>query len=129
MNTNLSNQMTLLGLVATVFYAGLLATGTVGLDIMPQFIASAVVFLSSGRLMRKAAAQTRKARKEDEDDQERKPIDWDKFTPVLNWGMSVIIISGMAIWLLKPTDVTFAEALFSLIPDEKTYDWVGGVAP
>lgn len=128
MNANLSNQMTLLGLAAMVFYAALLATGTVGTDVMPQFIASALVFLSSGRLMRKPAAQ----KSEDEDEnpkQEKKEIDWDKLTPVLNWGMSILIISTMAVWVMKPTDVTFVEALLSLVPDEKTYVWVGGVAP
>ena len=38
MNVNLSQQMTLLGLAAMVFYAILLATGTVGTDVMPQFM-------------------------------------------------------------------------------------------
>jgi hypothetical protein len=43
--------------------------------------------------------------------------------------MSMLIISGMAIWVMKPTDVTFVEALLSLVPTEKTYVWVGGLAP
>ena len=128
MNANLSNQMTLLGLAAMVFYAALLATGTVSTDVMPQFIASALIFLTSGRLMRKAAAQ-----RSDEDDgkpeEEKKEIDWDKLTPVLNWGMSILIISALSVWIMKPVDVTFAEALLSLIPNETTYEWVGGLAP
>lgn len=127
MNANLSNQMTLLGLAAMVFYAVLLATGTVGTDIMPQFIASALIFLSSGRLMRKPAAQ--RSEEDNEKQQEKKELDWDKLTQVLNWSMSILIISAMAIWAMKPADVTFAEAFLSLIPTEKTYVWVGGVAP
>lgn len=128
MNANLGNQMTLLGLAAMVFYATLLATGTVGLDVMPQFIASALVFLSSGRLMRKPARQ----RSDDEDGKpkkEKKELDWEKMTHLLNWSMSVLIISVLAVWVMKPTDVTFVDAMLSLIPEEKTYDWVGGIAP
>jgi len=124
---NLSNQMTLLGLAAMVFYGALLATGTVGTDVMPQFIASALVFLSSGRLMRKPAAQ--KSEDDDKTKPEKKEIDWDKMTPLLNWGMSVLIISALSVWIMKPVDVSFAEALLSLIPNETTYEWVGGVAP
>lgn len=127
MKANLSNQMTLLGLAAMVFYGVLLATGTVGTDVMPQFIASALVFLSSGRLMRKPAAQ--KSEEDDKTKPEKKEIDWDKMTPLLNWGMSILIISALSVWIMKPVDVTFAEALLSLIPNETTYDWVGGVAP
>lgn len=127
MKANLSNQMTLLGLAAMVFYGALLATGTVGTDVMPQFIASALVFLSSGRLMRKPAAQ--KSEDDDKTKPEKKEIDWDKMTPLLNWGMSVLIISALSVWIMKPVDVSFAEALLSLIPNETTYEWVGGVAP
>lgn len=128
MNANLRNQMTLLGLAAMVFYGALLATGTVGTDVMPQFIASALVFLSSGRLLRKPAAQ-RSEEENDESREEKKEINWEKMTLLLNWGMSILLISGMAIWIMKPTDVTFADALWSLIPEEKTYTWVGGIAP
>lgn len=128
MNANLGNQMTLLGLAAMVFYATLLATGTVGLDVMPQFIASALVFLSSGRLMRKPARQ--RSNEEDENSKkEKKELDWEKMTHLLNWSMSVLIISVLAVWVMKPTDVTFVDAMLSLIPEEKTYDWVGGIAP
>lgn len=128
MNANLRNQMTLLGLAAMVFYGALLATGTVGTDVMPQFIASALVFLSSGRLLRKPAAQ-RSEEENDESREEKKEINWEKMTLLLNWGMSILLISGMAIWIMKPTDVTFSDALWSLIPEEKTYTWVGGIAP
>ena len=55
MNTHPSQQMTLLGLATMACYAVLLATGTVGIDVMPQFAVSAIIFLSSGRLMRQAA--------------------------------------------------------------------------
>jgi hypothetical protein len=126
-NANLSNQITLLGLVAMIFYGVLLATGTVGTDIMPQFIASALIFLSSGRLMRKPAKQ--RSDEDEKPEQEKKEINWDKMTLLLNWGMSVLIISTMTIWVMKPTDVTFVEALLSLIPEETTYTWVGGIAP
>jgi len=126
LNANLSTQMTLLGLAAMAFYAVMLATGAVGTDVMPQFIASALIFITSGRMMRRPAAQKSA---EEEQEQPRKELDWEKLTLLLNWGMSVLIISGIAIWVMKPVDVTFADALWSLIPQEKTYTWVGGVAP
>ena len=121
--------MTLLGLAAMVFYGALLATGTVGTDIMPQFIASALIFLSSGRLIRKPARQHSEEENEDGTKQEKKEINWEKMTLLLNWAMSVLIIGGMAIWIMKPADVTFVEVIWSLIPEEKTYTWVGGIAP
>ena len=55
MNARLSTQMTLLGICAMAFYGVMLGTGVFSTDLMPQFIISAVIFLSSGKIMRKAA--------------------------------------------------------------------------
>jgi len=48
MNAKLSLQMTLLGLGVMVFYAGLLATGKVSMEILPHYAISAIIFLCSG---------------------------------------------------------------------------------
>lgn len=109
---NLSQQMTLLGLAAMVFYAILLATGTVGTDIMPQFMVSAIIFLSSGRLMRKAARNLpRKERKEPVEKPPRVEPDWAWLSQFLNWFMALLIIGVLALWVMKPIGVSFVDAL------------------
>ena len=57
MNSKLSLQMTLLGLGVLAFYAGMLATGRVSVEVLPQFAVSAIIFLCSGRVMRQMAAR------------------------------------------------------------------------
>ena len=62
MNANLSQKLTLLGLCAMAFYGLMLASGQAGLDVMPQFLVSALVFLFSGRLIRMAGARRQRTR-------------------------------------------------------------------
>ena len=57
MNAKLSIQMTLLGLGVMVFYAGLLATGQVSMEILPHYAISAIIFLCSGKMLRQMAAR------------------------------------------------------------------------
>jgi len=47
MNAKFSLQMTLLGLGVMVFYAGLVMTGQVSLEILPHYAISALIFLCS----------------------------------------------------------------------------------
>lgn len=119
MNVNLSQQMTLLGLAAMVFYAILLATGTVGTDVMPQFIVSAVVFLSSGRLMRNAARNL--PRKEKTAKPPQPEPDWAWLSQFLNWFMALLIIGVLALWVMKPVGISFIDALKQHKPVSQPY--------
>ena len=109
---DLGRQMTLLGLIALAYYGLLLASGVVSADVMPQFVVSAIIFLSSGRLLRKVKPV--KIKKKD-DDQEQKKVrkehDWGFYTQVLNWIMALGIIAVLALWVLKPVGVPFSEFL------------------
>ena len=106
MNAKLANYMTTLGLVAMAFYGILMAAGTLSLNVMPQFIISAVIFLSSGRIMKKAARRMRSREAVAE-----MPlfafINW----KYVNWTASFFTIVVMAVIMLKPIGVAPAEAL------------------
>ncbi len=106
---DLGRQMTFLGLIALAYYAVLLASGTVSIDVMPQFAVSAIIFLSSGRLMRKASLA--RVKKKEERQKPRKEPDWALWTQVLNWVMALGIISVLGLWALKPVGVPFSEFL------------------
>ena len=124
MNVNLSQQMTLLGLAAMAFYAVMLATGVVGLDVMPQFMVSAIIFLSSGRLMRMAAKNL--PRKEIDEKAEQKKRDkvepdWDWLGQFLNWAMALVVIGALALWIMKPVGVSFVDAIRQHSPESQPY--------
>lgn len=107
---NLGKQMTLLGLLALGYYAVLLASGAVSIDVMPQFMVSAIIFLSSGRLMRKSA-KIKTARKDQEDEKEKSEPNWALRTQVLNWVMATLIVSALGLFVMKPVGVSFLEML------------------
>ena len=104
--------MTLLGLVALAYYAVLVATGVVGTDVMPQFIVSALIFLSSGRLLRGMARSRINKDNEEKKGKSRPEPDWALRTQILNWVMAVLIISMLGLWIMKPVGVSFFD-LFS----------------
>ena len=106
---NLGQQMTLLGLVALGYYAVLLGMGVVGTDVMPQFMVSAIIFLSSGRLMRKAARSGSK--KKTTEDKPGKEPNWALRTQILNWVMATLIICALGLWVMKPVGVSFLDML------------------
>lgn len=126
MNSNLSQQMTLLGLAAVAFYAVMLGTGVVGFDVMPQFMISAVIFLSSGRLMR-MAARNLPAKEVDEEKEKkkekrpRKELDWAWLSQFLNWAMALIIIGVLALWVMKPIGVSMVDAIKQHTPESQPY--------
>lgn len=101
-------QMTLLGLVALAYYAVLVATGVVSTDVMPQFVVSAVIFLSSGRLLR-GMARSRVEKEKDETGKPRPEPNWALRTQILNWVMAVLIICALGLWVMKPVGVSFFE--------------------
>ncbi|MDX2481141.1 MAG: hypothetical protein QNK24_12515 [Desulfuromusa sp.] len=104
---NLGQQMTILGLVALVYYAVLLTAGVLSTDVMPQFLVSGLIFLSSGRLLRKAP-RTRSP-KLDKDGNPPKEPNWTLRTQILNWTMTFLIICILALWVMKPVGMTFME--------------------
>lgn len=110
MNAKISLQMTLLGLGVMVFYAGLIATGQVSMEILPHYAISAVIFLCSGRVMRQLAAKL-PPREEGEVNPYRLIPDWSMRTAMLNWMAASVLVSVMAIFLVKPDGMTFTEML------------------
>jgi membrane-associated protease RseP (regulator of RpoE activity) len=106
-NASMSQQMTLLGLVATVFYGVMIGTGQASLDLMPQFIISAMIFLTSGRIMRKAARQLARPDRE-EATEERKPLNlsWLRY---LNRVAAFFAFVLLAVLLVKPLGVPLDE--------------------
>lgn len=107
MNAKLSRQMTLLGLGVLAFYAGLLGTGQASLEILPQFAISAVIFLSSGKIMRQIADKL--PARESESDREEQEPNWELRNLVLNWVAAAAVIGVVALFLVKPSSMTFKE--------------------
>lgn len=107
MNASMSQQMTILGLVATIFYGIMIGTGQASLELMPQFIISAMIFLTSGRIMRKASRQMARPNQEQED-AERKPLNlaWLRY---LNRIAAFFAFVLLAVLLVKPIGVPLDE--------------------
>lgn len=110
MNAKIGQHLTLLGFCAMIFYGCMLASGHLTVEVLPQFLVTAVIFLSSGRIMRRAAAIA--AQTEEEPTKKRHPEpDWAWLTTLLNWSFALLIIGLMAILLLKPVGLSWQEAL------------------
>ncbi len=131
---NLSRQMTFLGLAALAYYAVLLAAGVLGTEVMPQFIVTAVIFLSSGRLMRGARRQTVR---DDDAESKKKPHvepNWALWTQLLNWGMTLVILSVLALWVMKPVGMPFLEFIqmkffLGYVDHEASWNFIFEVPP
>ena len=104
MNTKLSKLMTLFGLCAMGFYAIMLSSGSFSLNIMPQFAISAVMFLSSGRIMRKVAKRIRTGQGKDEED-DHKGMDFQ----LLSWVIGLFILMVLSLMLLVPFGVSLED--------------------
>ncbi|APG28428.1 hypothetical protein A7E78_11550 [Syntrophotalea acetylenivorans] len=100
-------QMTILGLAALCYYAVLLALGVVDTEVMPQFVVSAVIFLSSGRMLR--GMTRRRTKKKREDEKPRKEPNWALRAQILNWVMALLILGALGLWVMKPVGVSFLE--------------------
>jgi len=128
----LSQQMTFLGMAALMYYAILLAMGVLSAAVMPQFLVTAVIFLSSGRLIRNGARQ--RTKENDDDESKKKPRvepNWTLWTQILNWGMTGFIICVLGLWVMKPVGVPFFEFLYLLGPlgHEANWTFVSEVLP
>lgn len=128
MNAKLSRQMTLLGLGVLAFYAGVLGTGHASLEVLPQFAISAVIFLSSGKIMRHMAAKL--PVKEETEEAEVEQPDWELRTLVLNWVAAATVVSIVALFLIKPASMSFNEfGRFLLKMDVIMTDYEMPIAP
>ncbi len=128
MNAKLSRQMTLLGLGVLAFYAGVLGTGYASLEILPQFAISAVIFLSSGKIMRQMANKL-PAREKTDDEAVEEP-NWELRNLVLNWVAAATVVGVVALFLVKPASMTFNEfGRFLLNMDVVMTDYTMPIAP
>ena len=128
MNAKLSRQMTLLGLGVLAFYAGVLGTGHASLEILPQFAISAVIFLSSGKIM-KQMAEKLPAKEESENEEVEEP-NWELRNLVLNWVAAAAVVSIVALFLVKPASMTFNDfGRFLLKMDTVITDYDMPIAP
>ena len=128
MNAKLSRQMTLLGLGVLAFYAGVLGTGHASLEILPQFAISAVIFLSSGKIM-KQMAEKLPAKEETENGEVEEP-NWELRNLVLNWVAAAAVVSIVALFLVKPASMTFNDfGRFLLKMDTIITDYDMPIAP
>jgi len=111
MNINLSQKMTLRGLCAMAFYGLMLASGQATLEVMPQFLVSALVFLFSGRILRMVGARSSEKAEEAEQEEEQGATEeeWGRLTLLLNWGAVLAIITVLALWIMTPPGATLGE--------------------
>lgn len=120
----LSQQMTFLGLAAVTYYAVLLAAGIVSAEMMPQFLVSAIIFLSSGRLIRNGARKRARAEADKDPQEEPRPEpNWALRTQILNWGMTILILCALGLWIVKPAGVSLVEFLHLLGPLAHEANW------
>ncbi|WP_321394474.1 hypothetical protein [uncultured Desulfuromusa sp.] len=120
----LSQQMTFLGLAAVTYYAVLLAAGIVSAEMLPQFLVSAIIFLLSGRLIRNGARKRAREEADKDPQKETRPEpDWALRTQILNWGMTILILCALGLWIVKPVGVSFLEFLNLLGPLGHEANW------
>ena len=111
MNSKIGQHLTLLGFCAMIFYGCMLASGQLTVEVLPQFLITAVIFLSSGRILRKAAALSARDEEEKALRPQRPETDWAWLTTLLNWSCALLIIGLMALLLLKPVGLSWTDAL------------------
>ena len=106
MHNNLGQHLYLLGLCSLVFTLVMVAIGRFPPEVLPQFLASGVVFLVAGRLLRHDPDKVRAPRR-----RPRQELDWPWLASLLNWTCALLVIGILAIALAKPVGVSFRDAL------------------
>lgn len=128
MNAKLSRQMTMIGLGTLAFYACVLGTGHASLEVLPQFAISAVIFLCSGKIMRQMAEKL--PVKEQAEKEEVEEPNWELRNLVLNWVAAAMVVSIVALFLVKPVSMSFNEfSRFLLKMDVVITDYDMPIAP
>jgi len=131
----LSQQMTFLGMAALMYYAILLAMGVLSAAVMPQFLVTAVIFLSSGRLIRNGAR--RRTKENDDDESKKKPRvepNWALRTQILNWVMTFLVLCVLGLWVMKPVGVPFLEFIqmkffLGFVDHEASWNFISEIPP
>lgn len=112
MKGNLGAYLTVLGLCALGFYSVMFGCGYLHLQDMPQFVVTAVIFLTAGRMLKKVRIGQEKEEEEEEEEKvNRREPDWPWLTGFMNWTAVLLLIALMAILLMKPTDLSLLDAL------------------
>ncbi len=114
MGAKLGSCLTALGLCSMAFYAAMMAAGSMPLHLMPQFLLSSVIFLTSGRVLRKAARALARETADEEKKMHRRtasPADWPWLTGLLNFTGALLVIGIMALFLMKPIGVSLQEVI------------------
>jgi hypothetical protein len=117
MDTRLSNYMTLIGLCAMAFYGVMMATGTMSLSVMPQFIISAIIFLTSGRIMKKAAKRMRRS----SEAVAQVPLFFGFNWRSITWPAALIALLIMILLMIKPIGVSHQDIFSQTEPSDLFY--------
>lgn len=120
MKGNLGQYLTVLGFCALGFYGAMFGCGYLGLEAMPQFVVTAVIFLTAGRMLKKVRLGSSEEEEEEVAGALRREPDWAWLTAFMNWTAALLIIAFMAILLMKPTDLSLLEA-FKFSPDRSSF--------
>jgi len=102
--TKLSKLMTLFGLAVMGFYAIMLSSGKFSLEVMPQFATAAVMFLSSGRIMKKIAQRINFTHQKQRRDNQPH-LDWQ----LLIWISGITLLMLLSLLILIPFGVSIQD--------------------
>jgi len=120
MKGNLGQYLTLLGFCALGFYGVMFGCGYLGLEAMPQFVVTAVIFLTAGRMLKKVRLGSAEEEEKEVAGTLRREPDWPWLTAFMNWTAALLIIAFMAILLMKPTDLSLLDA-FKFSPAQSSF--------
>lgn len=120
MKGNLGQYLTVLGFCALAFYGVMLGCGYLGLEAMPQFVVTAVIFLSAGRMLKKVRLGSAEEEEEAVAGTLRREPDWAWLTAFMNWTAALLIIALLAILLMKPTELSLLDA-FKFSPAQGSF--------
>jgi Na+/H+ antiporter NhaC len=120
MKGNLGQYLTALGFCALAFYGAMLGCGYLGLEAMPQFVVTAVIFLSAGRMLKKVRLGSTEEEEEKVGEALQREPDWAWLTAFMNWTAALLIIALMAILLMKPAELSLLDA-FKFSPAQGSF--------
>ena len=120
MKRNLGQYLTVLGLCSLGFYIVMLGYGYLDLAAMPQFVVTAAIFLTAGRMLKKVRLGAGEEEEGKGEGPTRREPDWDWLTAFTNWTAALLLIALMAILLMKPADLSLLEA-FKFSPARSTF--------
>lgn len=109
MHANLGQHITWLGVCSLLFTLVMVASGKFPPEVLPQFLATSVIFLVAGRRLRPERREDRLGvvpRR-----RQRCEADWPWLTGLLNWTCALLLIGILGIALAKPVGVSFSDSL------------------